>query len=99
MLEEIRNIIREEFDQRFAPPEPAIVDKSTLVTERGSWLITDPNTPEHAFDTKLASAISIFMQLEECTSILDLGCGLGTYCDYIKNKGIYSINMSSPVVN
>lgn len=67
-----------------------IIDKKTLVSDRGFWLINDKNTIEHSFDEVLAKSIYEYINKKNCSTLLDLGCGLGHYCDYFFKHGIYA---------
>jgi hypothetical protein len=59
--------------------------RESLISPTGFW--TDENLNEHAFDQSLADGLLCFMKLNNCYSILDLGCGPGEYVKYFKSNG------------
>ncbi len=79
-----------EVNQREKIHNETITDNKELFSERGYWLINNEHTTEHSFDELLAKSITDFANEKKCCTLLDLGCGLGHYCDYFLNHGIYA---------
>jgi SAM-dependent methyltransferase len=76
-------------EKKYNQVDTPIDDKSQLVSDRGYWFISDPNTTEHSFDENLSAAITSYLIGQKCNSILDIGCGLGEYCDKFIEAGMY----------
>jgi len=53
----------------------------------GIWHIADKDTPEHQFDFSLAVALVEVLKFFQVKSVADLGCGLGTYCEFFRSAG------------
>lgn len=58
------------------------------IHDHGYWEGTDV-VLEHAYDPYLANAIANFLFINQATSIVDLGCGLGQYTRLLNQKGFF----------
>ena len=56
------------------------------ITETGLWVT---KTPEHWFDQQLCRSIFSLLRKRDIRSLVDLGCGDGSYIKLISNSGIY----------
>ncbi|MES2731707.1 MAG: methyltransferase domain-containing protein [Bacteroidota bacterium] len=57
-------------------------------TNTGAWTIADKDTPEHCFDFDLVAAIVTILKQHKAKTVVDLGCGLGIYCQVFKLAGL-----------
>lgn len=64
---------------------------SSFDPETGIWLVADKDSPEHVFDFNLAVAIVEVLKFYGVKTVVDLGCGLGTYCELLKLAGFPAI--------
>jgi hypothetical protein len=60
----------------------------TLIQPNGIWI--NKNQNEHAFDESLAYCIVNFLKDKDLKSILDLGCGNGSYVRYFNQNDLQS---------
>lgn len=60
----------------------------TLIQPNGIWI--NKNQNEHAFDAPLAYCIVNFLKDKDLKSILDLGCGNGSYVRYFSQNNLQS---------
>jgi cyclopropane fatty-acyl-phospholipid synthase-like methyltransferase len=52
----------------------------------GIWLVDESNKGYHLFDKKLAKNLALFF---DGKTVVDLGCGLGSYKSYFNQQGIF----------
>ncbi len=61
-------------------------DRSPPISESGFWTGEDVR---HFYDDKLAAAICQFLKQEMASSVVDFGCGNGSYVKALRKCGIY----------
>lgn len=56
------------------------------INEKGFW--ENPTVVGHAHDVRLCTAIGKLIQKHQCKTVVDFGCGMGSYAKYLKSLGL-----------